>query len=152
MKVCHHIVVSTMVSGIFYGIFKSWELTIASFISGVFIDLDHLVDYLIENGIHFNVNDFLNFIYEEKNKKIIFLFHGWEWSIVLITVDWITNWNPWITGVLIGYGHHIFLDALFNTNWPLLGYSFLWRWEKKFISEIIRPRKKEIKQNKSKDT
>jgi hypothetical protein len=147
MKISHHVAVSAMVSSIIYGMFKSWGLTIASFISGIFIDLDHFIDYLILEGVHFNVNDFFNFIYEERNNKIIFIFHGWEWSIVLVTAAWTTDWNPWVTGVLIGYGHHMFLDAFFNTNWPLLGYSFLWRWKKNFIAEMIRPRKSEINKN-----
>jgi hypothetical protein len=87
---------------------------------------------------------FFHCIYEEKLKKIYLILHGWEWSIILIFMGWMLDWNHWIVGVMIGYGHHMVLDALFNTNWPILGYSLLWRWKKNFVSELVRPRKSEI--------
>ena len=144
MKFSHHIAVSTIVSGILYVLFKSWSLTIASFLSGIFLDLDHYVDYVFECGSLFHMKNFFHCIYEEKLKKIYLILHGWEWSIVLIIMGWMLDWNNWVVGVMIGYWHHMVLDALFNTNWPILGYSLLWRWEKKFVSELVRPRKSEI--------
>ena len=143
MKFSHHIAVSTVVSGILYLILKSWSLTIASFLSGIFLDLDHYIDYFIELGSPFDIRKFFHSIYEERLNKIYLIFHGWEWSIVLLLLAWSTDWNPWITGVLIGYGQHMVLDARYNTNWPLSGYSLIWRWRKGFISELIRPRKSE---------
>ena len=144
MKFSHHVAVSTIVSSVLYVLFKSWSLTIASFLSGVFLDLDHYIDYLIEYGYPFHMKKFFHCIYEEKLKRIYLFFHSWEWSIILIIMGWMSDWNHWIVGVMIGYGHHIVLDALFNTNWPIRGYSLLWRWKNNFVSELVRPRKSEI--------
>ncbi len=149
MNFSHHVAVSTIVSSILYLLFKSWSLTIASFLSGIFLDLDHYIDYVFECGSPLNIKKFFNCINEEKLKKIYLILHGWEWSIVLILVGWMLEWNYWIVGVMIGYGHHMLLDALFNTNWPVLGYSLLWRWKKKFVSELVRPRKSEINRYKA---
>jgi hypothetical protein len=40
MKIEHHVAVSTLVSVNLYMIFKSWGLSIASLLIGIFIDLD----------------------------------------------------------------------------------------------------------------
>lgn len=146
MKFSHHIAVSTAVSGILYLLFKSWGLAVASFVSGVFIDLDHLIDYFIEYGFSLNVKNFFHCVYEEKIQRLFQIFHGWEWIVILLSIAWITDWNQWITGFLIGYVLHMVLDACCNTNWPLSAYSLLWRWERRFVSEMIRPRKSELNQ------
>jgi hypothetical protein len=144
MKLIHHVAVSTMVSGILYVLFKSWNLMAASLMSGIFLDLDHYIDYLFECGSPFQLKKFFHCIYEERLRKIYLIFHGWKWSIILIILGWMSDWNHWIIGVIIGYGHHMVLDALFNTNWPLSGYSILWRWKNNFVSELVRPRKSVI--------
>lgn len=47
MKLHNHIVVSTIISGVSQYIFNSWQMSITVFLSGIFIDLDHLLDYFI---------------------------------------------------------------------------------------------------------
>lgn len=144
MTLSRHIALSTVVSGILYALFKSWGLTIASFLSGIFIDLDHYIDYLIEYGSPFNIRKFFFTINEEHIKKLYMVFHGWEWSIVLFAIGWLSGWNHWVIGILIGYGHHMISDAIFNTNWPVKGYSFFWRLKRGFASGSVRPRKSEM--------
>jgi hypothetical protein len=146
MKPVYHIAVSTMISGIIYTIFKSWGLATASFISGIFIDLDHIIDYLIVHGLHFDVKEFNIFFREKRywkvtsrHLKITMIFHGWEWLIILSITAKLTNWNPLVTGVLIGFGQHIILDALNNkpNSWiaTFLHYSLLWRLKNNFKVE-----------------
>lgn len=140
MKIKHHAVVSTIVSGILYSVFKSWGLAIASFVSGIFVDLDHIIDFLIAKGLRFHPEQFFNY-FNEKNfgsrDRLFFLFHAWEWLILIAVAAWLTGWNFWITGLLIGYGHHMLLDELYNSSryrirpW-ILGYFILWRWKKGF--------------------
>jgi hypothetical protein len=121
-------------------IFKSWGLAVASFISGIFIDLDHIIDYLIAHGLHFDIKEFSIFFHEKRYWKtasrywkINLVFHGWEWLIILSIMANLTNWNPWVIGVLIGFGQHIIFDALNNRphSWitTFLAYSLLWRWK-----------------------
>ena len=144
MKFSHHIAVSSFVSGILYVFFKSWSLTIASFLSGILLDLDHYIDYVFECGSPFQVKRFFHYIYEEKLEKIYLILHGWEWSVILLLTGWMMDWNHWIVGITIGYGHHMVFDAIFNRHWPVLGYSLLWRWKRDFVSEQVRPRKSEL--------
>ena len=144
MNLSQHVAVSTIVSGILYILFKSWSMTIAALLSGIFIDLDYYIDYLIEYGSPFDFKKFFYTINEEHIKKLYMIFHGWEWSVVLLAIGWLSGWNHWVIGTLIGYGHHMITDAIFNTNWTLSGYSLLWRWKNDFISESIRPRRSEL--------
>jgi len=140
MKPIYHLAVSTVISGILYTVFRSWGLVIASFISGIFIDIDHIIDYFIMNGVHFRVKQFSAFFQKKKYWEIAstywrinLIFHGWEWLVILSILAGITNWDPVVTGILIGFGHHIILDV-FNSrpnSWQqtFLGYSLLWRWK-----------------------
>lgn len=140
MKIKHHALASTIISGILYAIFKSWGLAVASFISGIFVDLDHIVDYWIEHGLRLDLKQFFNY-FDEKNfknrKKLFFIFHGWEWLIALLMIAMLTDWDLRVTGLLAGYGQHIILDEIYNSSQYrlrpyVLGYSLLWRWKNGF--------------------
>ena len=140
MKPGHHAAVSIVISGILYSIFKSWGLAVASLISGILVDFDHIIDYWIEYGLRLDFKQFFNY-FDEKNfgnrKKLFFVFHGWEWLIVMLAAAWLTGWNLWVTGLLIGFGQHMALDELYNSsNYRIRpyvrGYSLLWRWKNGF--------------------
>ncbi len=131
MDLKHHVVISTAISGVLYAIFKSWGLAIASFIAGIFIDLDHVIDYVLECGFHFDRDKFFSFFYGEKYKKITLIFHGWEWLAVLLFIAWKTDWNPWVTGILIGCSQHMAADRAYNIS-TFMAYSLLWRWKNGF--------------------
>jgi len=140
MKIKHHALTSTIVAGILYSIFRSWGLAIASFISGIFVDLDHIIDYWIEHGWRFNLKHFFNY-FDDKNfvnrRRLFFVFHAWEWLFLLFVVAMMSNWNMWITGFLVGYGQHMILDEIYNSFKyrirPFVwGYFLVWRWKNGF--------------------
>ncbi len=139
MKIEHHVTLSTVISGILFAVFKSWELSITSFIAGILIDIDHVIDYFIEHGLRSNLKEFLPYFYKEKHRKITLLFHGWEWLFCLGAAAILTEFNPYVTGVLIGYGHHIAFDYFYNKT-SVWTYSLIWRWKKNFDSQTIFPR------------
>ncbi len=147
MKLHHHTAFSTVISGILYIIFKSWGLAIACFISGIFIDLDHIVDYTREHGLPFNIKNFFRVNYMAQYNKILLLWHGWEWLVLLSAAAWLTDWNPWITGILIGFSQHLVLDNINSgSRWS---YSLFWRWRQDFDFDTIFPRMKKYKYNMS---
>ncbi len=136
----HHITISIILSGILYTCFRSWGLAIGSLVAGIFIDVDHIIDYTIENGLNFNIKNFFSFFYEKKFSKIFLIFHGWELLLVLIVLAKLTDWNYWATGALIGYGQHIVLDQIINSV-GFWGYFLLWRWKNRFEGEVIFPKR-----------
>lgn len=94
MKASHHVAVSALASTCLQITVRSWELTIATFMSGIFIDLDHYIDYLMEYSSPCDMKKFFHCIYEEKLRKIRMLFHSWELLVVLSIMGWISTWNP----------------------------------------------------------
>ena len=140
MKIKHHALTSTIVAGVLYAVFRSWGLAIASFISGIFIDLDHIIDYWIEHGWRFNLKRFFNY-FDDKNfvdrKRLFFIFHAWEWLLLLFFAAMLSNWDMWITGFLAGYAQHMILDEIYNSFKyrirPFVwGYFLVWRWRNGF--------------------
>ena len=132
----YHIAASTIISGIIHALFNSWAITTTSFITGVFIDVDHIIDYAIAHGIRFDIKHFFRFFYEEKYKKITLILHGWEWLAGLTLAAWLTDWNPWVIGALIGWSQHMIFDKILNIS-TFSSYSLLWRWNKRFESKSI---------------
>jgi hypothetical protein len=144
MKLHHHTAFSTVISGILYIVFKSWGLAAACFISGIFIDLDHIIDYTREHGLPFNIKKFFRVNNKAQYNKILLLWHGWEWLILWGMAAWLTDWNPWITGAFIGFSNHLVLDTFYNSL-NLKSYSLLWRWRQDFDFDRIFPRMKKCK-------
>ncbi len=141
-----HIAISTAISGTLYIITRSFSLAAASFISGVFIDLDHIIDYMIENGFPRNSGKFFRYFYEERYKKITLIFHGWEWLIILAIAAQLTGWNVWLTGILIGFGQHLILDRMYNIT-TFRSYSLLWRWKKGFDTQHFLMKNRKNREN-----
>ena len=139
MRAQYHLGVSLVVSGSLYVYCKSWELAVISLVSGTLVDLDHLVDYHIEHGAAFHTGRFLDSFSRGTYKKIYILLHGWEWLLLWAVIAWMTEWNLWIAGFLIGHAHHIVLDQLSNGahTW---GYSLLWRRSVGFDPDRVFPR------------
>jgi hypothetical protein len=135
MKFHQHAVISLALSGLLYLAFKSWAMSAANLITGVFIDLDYAADYLMQHRFSFRIKEFLN-AYHENSLLKVRLFHGWEWLAVWGLAAWLTDWTPWITGILFGFGQHLVLDKI-NCGENFLCYSLWWRWKKGFKSEAI---------------
>jgi hypothetical protein len=119
-------------------IFRSWGMAIACLISGIFVDLDHVIDYLIQHGLQFKGNFFEEF-YNDRIDKVHLLFHAWEWVFLLLITAWFTGWDKWITGIFFGFTLHIFLDNI-NNRANIKSYSFFWRWSKGFQVKKIFPK------------
>jgi hypothetical protein len=132
----HHVIASTAISGVLLLIFKSWGLAVASFVSGIFIDLDHVLDYIFEHGIPSDTKKFFRFFYGEKYKRLTLILHGWEWLILLAIASWQSGWNPWVTGLTIGWAQHMLLDRFYNIS-TFGSYSFLWRLKNGFDTDKI---------------
>lgn len=126
-------------SGVLY-FFNSWIAAIASFLAGVFIDLDHLLDYYLSFGVNFNVKKFYLSSSKGQFKKLFILLHSYEviailW-IVIYTMDLGIIWKA----IAIGFTQHLLFDLLVNSQRRIdkIGYSLLYRIKNKFIYEKFR--------------
>ncbi len=125
MRTEYHMASSAVISTALYVFFRSWELSVANFLTGVFIDIDHIVDYVAERGRDFNIIDFFKVFYEDLTQKVYVLLHSWELMVTLFMVAWLTGWNVWAVGFLIGYGVHMIMDQ-FSAE-TIRAYSLIWR-------------------------
>jgi len=136
MRLHHHTAISLTISGLLYIIFRSWGLAASSLVAGIFIDLDHFFDYLYAHGRPFRIKDFFRVCNNCQFNRIFLFLHGWEWVALLGMAAWLTNWNPWVTGTLIGFGQHIVLDSFYNAS-GFRSYSLFWRWREDFVFDRI---------------
>ena len=136
MKLHNHILASTTVGGISYYIFGSWQISVTVFLSGIFIDLDHILDYfLYEKKIKLDIKDFFYKCEALILNKVYLLLHSYELIIILAILAYFTN-DYIVLGLLVGFGTHIMLDLVANKV-HFLGYSFIFRLINRFNSKKI---------------
>ena len=131
MKLKQHITISLFFSAFLYAISKSWIIFGSSLISGVLIDLDHILDYFMAYGINIRIKQFFEVCHNLKIPRVRLIFHSWELLFLLSICAFVMRWNPWIVGTVVGFTQHIVLDQIFNKS-NKLSYSFYWRLKKGF--------------------
>lgn len=131
MKAEQHAAFSLALSVVLHAVFRSWTTTIVSFLSGILLDLDHIIDYLVEHGLQLDLKLFMRSFDEGLYNRAYVVLHAWELLFLLGVFTWLTDWNPWLVGLLAGSGLHLFLDQLVNrpSKW---GYFLFWRWKNNF--------------------
>ena len=116
MKIIHHAAISIVVSAVVWLMFRSLAATAACFLTGVFMDIDHLIDYVINYGWRFKPRNFFRaFEFECFDNVVVFL-HSWEFIAVYLVLLWMIDWKPVALGALIGVFVHLLLDHLFNDH------------------------------------
>ncbi len=138
MKLKQHITISLLFSASLFVVFKSWIVFTSSLISGVLIDLDHVLDYFRGNGINLRIKQFFKIFHNKEHSSIVLILHSWELLLLLRISAFIVRWNPWIVGTAIGFTQHVVLDQIFNkpSRWA---YLFFWRLKSDFNSKTIFP-------------
>ncbi len=136
MKLEQHIAISSAVSTIFLMITDSIEGTIACFLVGIFIDLDHIFDYLFNHGAKINMKHFFNTFKLEALDNIFVFLHSWEIMAMCLIAAWLTDWKPVLLGIFVGGSIHLFLDHLFNGHSPF-AYWLLYRARYRFAGKYF---------------
>ena len=138
MKPQYHVASSALIAGILYLYFKSWGMALSCLLSGILIDIDHIVDYIKAVGLPFNFMKLYNTVYSKNTIRWNLVLHSWELIFLILIIAWLTNWNPWITGILIGFSHHLILDMVFN-GIKFRTYFSTWKLKKQFERETVFP-------------
>ena len=134
MRLKQHITISLFFSAFLYTISNSWIIFSSSLISGVLIDIDHILDYFMAYGINIRIKQFFEVCHNLKIPRMRLIFHSWELLFLLSICVFLVGWNPWIVGTIVGFTQHIVLDQVFNkpNKWT---YFFFWRLKKGFSSK-----------------
>ncbi len=132
--------VSLVIGAAVYIYFKSIGAGMASFLAGILLDLDHLIDCYLNYGLNFKLRDLYNYCREIKFRKLSLIFHSYEllmifWGFILI----FSLGDIW-KGIAIGMTQHILSDQLANPARDKLDrrtYFLTFRLKNKFLRERI---------------
>jgi hypothetical protein len=134
-----------------------WRRPIESFVAalcgGFFVDLDHLIDYFIVFGMSLRLDYFFSGYQFLKSDKIIILFHGWEYAIILgVSMLFLKSKKAKsiALGLFLGLFIHLASDSFLN-ELPARSYSVLYRIKKEFsIEDLVTPEHYQIHIDKKK--
>jgi hypothetical protein len=132
-----HLVTTVLACGAVYGVTGSAPLTAGLAAGGFFIDVDHVLDYvLFERRFHFSPRAFLRHYLEGRTRRLVLVLHSWELMGLLALAALVTG-SLWLWGYVLGMALHLPLDVKFNgrlTNQGLVPfYSFVYRWRRGFL-------------------
>jgi hypothetical protein len=134
-----HFLVTLGIALILFWRFQDWRLIVACLLAGIFIDIDHLLDYFLYYGFSsgsVGIKETLADVnYFDLSEKVIVFFHGWEF----VPLTWILG--KWLGiklkirglewALALSYFGHLLVDHFSFPHHPL-GYSFVFRLLNKF--------------------
>jgi len=133
-----HFILAVLVGylvGQYFGII--WLGIIAGILGGFFIDLDHILEYFLVFGLHFNFIYFLKGHQFLISNKMYLWFHAWEYVLVISIIIWVC-WHQHITSMVIFLtalnlciALHLITDCIIN-QFPPKNYSLIYRWNCNF--------------------
>ena len=142
MQSRYHIMLSLLLSlGLFFMINDPFA-AITCFLIGVFMDVDHLVDYwMITGKLTTNTSELLETI--GPHERVYIPLHSWELLLTLMILNPI---YPPLFGSTIGFLYHMLADLITN-NATLEGYLFIYRvntgWRKELVFTDYNPDEKQ---------
>lgn len=122
---------------------KVWLGIVAGLGGGFFIDFDHILEYFLVYGPHFNLIYFFQGRQFLSSDQIHIWFHAWEYALFLLVVAWFCRQKKvvyvFLLALIWGGLIHLVTDCLIN-HYPPQNYSLIYRYEKNFsASEILSP-------------
>ena len=132
-----HIIATVPLSCALYFITGKPAPAALSFLSGVFIDLDHIYDYLLYSKFKFCLSDFFYTCNNYKLTKFYLLLHSFEILVILWFVYAFTG-SVLLLCFNSGYTLHLLLDQFSNLTRPF-SYFHLYRISKSFKDVFRNP-------------
>ena len=109
-----HTVASLGIGGAVWAATGSALAVPAAAAGGVLVDSDHLVD-------------FFNWYVRKDRRRVMVLFHGWEYAAVGLALVLGLWYHPALLAVALGYLGHVVGDHIANKPLHPLAYSILFR-------------------------
>lgn len=122
MKLWQHTLAAVPLAGAVAWTTESWMSVCLVTVSCIFIDLDHLPDYVYFRKGWRGVRDFLATCNGCKLSRTFLILHAWEWLILLALCLAAGIGRSWLWPVALGVLYHLVLDTLTNPVPP----SFYW--------------------------
>ena len=121
MKPSIHVATSFSVALVLYFFTKSIYATLLCLVSGILVDFDHVIEYLVHfGGKDINIERIYQACRELLFKKLYLVFHSIEIVIIFWIMTALTR-NIYVLAIALGYSSHIILDFVGN---PLHPFSY----------------------------
>ncbi|MDA8130114.1 MAG: hypothetical protein M0011_01285 [Elusimicrobia bacterium] len=127
MRTAAHVLASSTAAGAAYALTGSAAMTASCLLSGIFLDVDHLLDFWLLSGEKFTPGGFLSWCHELRWKKIYLLLHSYELFLLLSLSAWLFPGRA-IEGALLGMGLHLLMDQAGNRGLSRWFYFMTFRW------------------------
>lgn len=115
MTVRAHIITSSSLALTIYAWTNSIAMAASAFISGILIDLDHLLDFILLSGETFSVRGLFSWCNEGRWDRLILIFHSYELYLACVIYSYYHP-HPVFFGILLGTGLHLILDQAGNSR------------------------------------
>lgn len=134
IDISFHVTVSLILGYLIWRLFGSRDrksLLISllfTFLGGVLIDVDHLIDHFLSFGLNFNYDYFIRGEYFLEGKAYI-VFHGFEYVILFGVLAFFSKARirkMIFIAIALGMLSHLFIDTFLFPN-PIKGYFILYR-------------------------
>ena len=138
MRPIWHILSSLVLGVIIFFFTREIIASLIAFLAGVFIDLDHLIDFWASEPE--NAFSVKQFFYMDKHLKskgdhyTFIFFHAWEWVIILVILTLYYS-NIYFVSFVLAVALHLALDSINNHFFEeenQLVYSIIFRAFHKF--------------------
>jgi hypothetical protein len=113
MKFTRHLIVSTIAGSALYNLTGSKQMALSLFLSGVFIDLDHVFDFLVLSNKKFTLNNFFSWFNDRKWERVFVMLHSYELFLILASIAYFAR-SDIVLGLLMGSGIHLIMDLIEN--------------------------------------
>ena len=136
MTPAKHVAISVVTAAGFGFFTKSWAGGLACFLSGIFIDLDHVLDFIIfEKRLCKSLKELERFC-EQRHGKIYLFLHSFELLLILWITVFYFHFEPIWLGIVFGLTVHMVADQIVNPVNPWT-YFILYRAKLKFPRSIF---------------
>lgn len=132
MKVDYHIIASFAFSSCLYFYLHSFYAAVISFLAGIFIDVDHFIDYTFQYRSIDIKHFFTVFTRPYLLINYYLVFHSVEFIIIFWLVIFKFKLGLFWVSIAAGFTQHLIVDVLFNRHLMPYFYFFTARLLLKF--------------------
>ena len=133
MRLPIHIIFTAPAAVSLYGMTGSWLGVIGIFISGIFIDIDHFLDYWYDRGMNLNIAKFFEYANTGASSRFFIISHSYELLPLLFMGTRLLSLHYLFVGLIAGMVIHLILDYInilvnFKYKWQsFIIFSFIFR-------------------------
>jgi hypothetical protein len=131
-----------MFSAVTYGITRSPGLAAANFLTGVFLDADHLPEYFIKHGFKIHPVEMYNVEMHLTGRKSVLLLHSFDLLTLGFGLLYIAGAHAMAWAVYLGGVQHVMLDLTYNPTKSAWAYFLAYRIYRKFDTDALYHREK----------